>query len=86
MERNFLMKKIFRRFLSLALALIMVFSVMPMSFAAEETTNVAKIGDTEYASLADAIAATKAGDTITFLADVTSYFKQRNSNNQECKL
>ena len=30
-----------------------------------------KIGETTYASLAEALAAAKAGDTITFLADIT---------------
>ena len=33
------------------------------------TTNVAKIGDTEYATLDEAVAAAKDGDTITLLAD-----------------
>ena len=34
-------------------------------------TGVAKIGDTKYATLADAIAAANAGDTVTLLTDVT---------------
>ena len=59
-----------KRFLALALVFVMAFSVMPLNAFAAEETNVAKIGNTEYATLAAAIAAAQAGDTITFLADV----------------
>lgn len=38
--------------------------------SANENANVAKIGDTEYASLDDAIAAANDGDTITLISDV----------------
>ena len=66
------MKNTFKRFLSIALSIIMVMTMMPMvSFAADETTNVAAIGETEYATLAKAIEAAKAGDTITLIQDVT---------------
>ena len=64
------MKNTFRRALSVAIVLVMALTVMSFgAFAAEET--VAKIGDTEYATLAEAITAAVAGDTITLLADVT---------------
>ena len=42
-----------KKVLSILLAVIMVVSVMPMAFA--EGTTMAKIGDTEYASVAAAI-------------------------------
>ncbi len=58
--------------LSLLLAVLMVLSTgiayIPTAFA--EGTNEAKIGTTEYATLAAAITAAKDGDTITLLTDV----------------
>lgn len=63
------MRNNFKRFLGVAFVLIMALSVMTVgAFAAEET--VAELGGTGYAKLADAIAAAKAGDTITLTADV----------------
>ena len=57
------MKKILITFL----CAIMVMVFMPtMAFAAE---NVAKIGDTEYVTLAEAVSKAKNGDTIELLAD-----------------
>ena len=58
------MKNKFRRVLSIAIAIIMVVSMMPMAFAADET-NVAAIGEIEYASIKAAVAAANDGDTIT---------------------
>ena len=65
------MRNNFKRFLSVALVLMMAFAVMTVSAFATEGTNVAKIGDTEYATLAAAIKVATAGDTITLLDDVT---------------
>lgn len=64
------MRNNFRRFLSVAFAIVMVMAMM-FAVSATEETNVAKIGDTEYAKLADAITAAVAGDTITLVDDVT---------------
>lgn len=74
-----------RRLLSAFLAVMMVLTMAPMAFAADEDAEntagdtgssevvsaVAKIGDTDYATLQAAIDAAKAGDTITLLKDIT---------------
>lgn len=61
-----------KRFLRLLLAIAMVMAIVPMTFAAAtETGNVAKIGDTEYATLKAALEAVADGQTITLLQDVT---------------
>ena len=67
------MKNNFKGFLSIALSIIMVLTMMPvMTFAADETTNVAAIGETEYATFKEAItAANVEGATVTLLKDVT---------------
>ena len=63
----------FTKFLAFLLSFAMLISLVPATaitaFAAE-TTNVAKIGDTEYATLTEAITAAAAGATITLIADV----------------
>ena len=60
------------------LSVVILMLVMMLSFASVVAfaddgtgTNVAKIGDTEYATLAEAIAAAKDGKTVTLLADAT---------------
>ena len=60
-----------KKFLSLLLSVLMCLSLMPLSaFADGETTsNAAKIGDTEYATLEEAIAKAADGDTVTLLGD-----------------
>jgi hypothetical protein len=69
MKKSFLSKVI--------VAVLVVLSIFAMTFvvsAEETTTNVAKIGDTEYATLKEAITAANAiegGATITLLKDVT---------------
>lgn len=63
------MKKKKLMFCSLV-ALIMVF-VMAMPMTASAARNVAKDGDTEYATLDEAVAAAKDGDTITLLASTS---------------
>ena len=64
------MSKTFKRFGSLILALMMLFTMLPLNAFAAETANVAKIGNTEYATLQAAIKAATAGQTITLVADV----------------
>lgn len=63
------MKKKKLMFCSLV-ALIMVF-VMAMPMTASAARNVAKDGNTEYATLDEAVAAAKDGDTITLLASTS---------------
>lgn len=60
------------------LSVVLLMLVMMLSFASVvafaadgNSTNVAKIGETEYGSLAEAIAAAKDGETVTLLADAT---------------
>jgi len=66
-----------KKLLSWLLILCMVISIVPVSvFAAEETEvtsvgNVAKVGNTEYATIDEAIAAWTNNTTLTLLADVT---------------
>lgn len=65
-----------RRLLSAFLAVMMVLTMAPVAFAADENTvetseYVAKINGTGYATLQAAIDAAKAGDTITLLKDIT---------------
>ena len=60
-----------KKTLAWLLTLFMVLTVSTVTvFAAE--TDVAKIGETGYATLAEAVAAAKDGDTVTLLADVTT--------------
>lgn len=74
-----------RRLLSAFLAVMMVLTMAPVAFAANEDAEntagdtgssevvsaVAKIGDTDYATLQAAVDAAKADDTITLLKDIT---------------
>lgn len=60
-----------KKILSLLLSVLMCLSLMPLSaFAAGGTSNVAEIGNTKYATLGEAIAAAKDGDTVTLLANI----------------
>lgn len=69
-----------RKLCSVLLALCMVLTLLPVSAMAEAddsapaevpaASNVAKIGDQEYATLADAVEAAESGATITLLNDV----------------
>lgn len=62
-----------RKFLSILLTLAMALTLLPVSAMAEgETANVAKVGETEYTTLQDAIDAAKSGATVTLLADVNT--------------
>ena len=58
------------KILCFVLSLVLVFSVMAVSAFAEGEAAVAKIGDVEYTSLADALDAAEYGQTITLLSDV----------------
>ncbi|MBQ8431410.1 MAG: right-handed parallel beta-helix repeat-containing protein, partial [Clostridia bacterium] len=64
------MKKTTMRVLSVLLSLLLVMTLAPLSVLAAGTA-VAKIGDTEYDSLAAAIAAVQEGETITLVSDDT---------------
>lgn len=68
-----------KKLLATILALVMAIGVTTTAWADGEgtTANVAKIGETGYATLADAIAAAQAGETIVLLADAAI-----NSNTQ----
>lgn len=63
-------KKFAKRLLSWVMAAAMVISMLPISAMATETGgNVAKIGDTQYATLDDAVEAAPEDSTITLLQD-----------------
>lgn len=60
------------------LSVVLLMLVMMLSFASVvafaddgNSTNVARVGNNEYTTLAKAIAAAKDGDTVTLLADAT---------------
>lgn len=63
-----------RRLLSAFLAVMMVLTMAPVAFAADEggTTGVAKIGDVEYSTLQDAVDAAKSGDTIVLKKSISA--------------
>ena len=60
-----------KRIMALVLCFAMVLSTMGFSVFADETTPVAKVGNTEYATIDEAIANWTNGTTLTLLADVT---------------
>ena len=66
-----------RKLLSVLLTFCLAFSLLPTA-ALAEGEEVAQIGETKYATLADAIAAASSGATVTLLADIntpdTSYY------------
>ena len=57
-----------KKLIALTLALLLAVLLLPTIALAEEN-NVAKIGDTKYASLKDALGVASSGDTITLLKD-----------------
>ncbi len=72
------MKQILKRLFSFAMAVLMVLSLVPFNglevYAAETgaaVANVAKVGNTEYATIDEAIANWANGSTLTLLANVT---------------
>ena len=58
-----------KKLIALTLALLLAGLLLPTTARAEENNNVAKIGDTKYASLKDALGVANDGDTITILKD-----------------
>lgn len=63
-----------RRLLSAFLAVMMVLTMAPVAFAADEggTTGVAKIGDVEYPTLQAAVDAANNGDTIVLMKSISA--------------
>ena len=63
-----------RRLLSAFLAVMMVLTMAPVAFAADEggTTGVAKIGDVEYPTLQAAVDAANNGDTIVLKKSISA--------------
>ena len=63
-----------RRLLSAFLAVMMVLTMAPVAFAADEggTTGVAKIGDVEYTTLQAAVDAANNGDTIVLKKSISA--------------
>ena len=63
-----------RKLLSVLLTFCLAFSLLPTAALADgegtQTNDVAQIGSTKYATLADAIAAAEDGNTVKLLADV----------------
>lgn len=60
-----------RRFLAYLLSVAMLLSLCVVTAGAEEDTNEARVGETEYASLLLAVAAAAPGDTVVLLKDVS---------------
>ena len=71
-----------KKLLATVLSAAMILGTMAIpAFAAESTSgNAAKIGETEYATLANAVAAAKKDDTITMLGNVTESIVIENGN------
>ena len=67
--------KMSKRILALVATLVMVATMFSCAISASASGNLAKIGDTEYATLQAAHDAAKAGDTIVMLGDVDVYLK-----------
>lgn len=76
--------RVFNKIMSVVLALVMVLSMLPMSVFATEATQtdvdvgettaveaVAKVGNTEYATIDEAVANWTNGSTLTLLSNVT---------------
>ena len=64
------MKKMKQKIISLILTVVMICAMLPATAFAAGT--VAKIGDVKYATLDEAVAAAKDGDTIELLQDATT--------------
>ena len=61
-----------KRVLSILLTVCMLLTLMPtMALATGDTTNEAKIGETNYATLVEAVAAATTGQTVTLLRDAS---------------
>ena len=64
-----------QRILAILLSLTMMFTLVPTAMAEGETAvaAVAKVGNVEYATLAEAVEAAKDGETVTLLKDCLLY-------------
>ncbi|MBQ2815492.1 MAG: InlB B-repeat-containing protein [Clostridia bacterium] len=71
------MKRLIKRSICAVLTLCIMLSMFACAFSASAAGNVAKIGDTEYATLDAAHDAANAGDTIVLIGDVDTYFGVR---------
>ena len=60
-----------KKLIALLLCVSMAISVFAISAGAEPAANEAKIGETEYATFAEALAAAEAGNAIELLADIS---------------
>ena len=74
-----------RKLLSVLLTFCLAFSLLPTAALADgegtQTNDVAQIGSTKYASLADAIAAAKDGETVILLTDRKNFVTNEISAN-----
>lgn len=67
-----------RKLLSVLLTLAMALTLLPVSAMAEgETANVAKVGETEYATLQAAVNAANANDTVVALQTSCEIFADK---------
>ncbi len=71
MNKSFMGKKLLSLLLSVLMCLSLIPSVALATIAEGETVNVAKIGDTEYATLQKAITAATADDTVVLTDNIT---------------
>ena len=71
-----------RRILPLFMVICMIMTMLPATALAAEGENVAAIGDTEYATLQEAIDASN-GETITLLADIADSSRIALANGQK---
>lgn len=71
MNKSFMGKKLLSLLLSVLMCLSLIPSVALATTAEGETVNVAKIGDTEYATLQKAITAATADDTVVLTDNIT---------------
>lgn len=71
MNKSFIGKKLLSLLLSVLMCLSLIPSVALATTAEGETVNVAKIGDTEYATLQKAITAATADDTVVLTDNIT---------------
>jgi len=65
-------KQFSKQILSVLLCIAMLMSYVPMTAVAAEGDPVAKVGDTEYTDISEAIDNWTSGTTLTLLADVTA--------------
>ena len=69
------MKRLIKRSICTVLTMCLVLGMFSCTLLAGAAGNVAKIGNTEYATLKAAHDAASAGDTIVLIGDVDTYLK-----------